>query len=259
MSGLGAPTSSTGGFNPDALSPLQSGASLFGNRMLRTILPNDQIAAGSTIATSIEPVRTALAPIREQRYVGIAQQLQLADDPVTAAMLSRSSTVRAQRVTGHPKRVRVLQRFGWSVERIRHVGVYAGDTVLRWTCSHAARDCLVIGERLAVARVIFWEQSTNREIVHGAGRRCGNTFRSRLRQRAQQSVHDPLRHLDVAARHGRRRTGIHNRPLWSNDPHRSHDARSRRNIFRKQTTKYIEARRVSNRLDRVHAALDLRI
>jgi len=69
-----------------------------------------------------------------------------------------------------PDGIRVLESFGGSVQGIRHVGVHAGDAVLRWARAHAAGDGFVVGKRFAGA----WIDSADGQIIHCAGSGGGN-------------------------------------------------------------------------------------
>ena len=137
--------------------------------------------------------------------------------------------------------------------------VHARDSVLCRTRAHAAGNGFVVRKRLACPRMRAGEESTDGEIVHRSGRGGRNQIRHGLRQRAKKGVDDALRHLNVPSGHCRRRTGVYYSSLRCNYPNRSHHARRRWNVFRQQTTKYIEACRVRDRFDSIDTTLDLRI
>src|SRR5690349_4667706 len=104
---------------------MQTNASFRRNRRLEAITLNDNISAWHAIVPFVQPVGTAQTPVGQKRDFGIAQQFQLAHDPIAASILSHSSTVWAKRVPRYPKWIRILQRFGWSVQRISHMRVYS--------------------------------------------------------------------------------------------------------------------------------------
>ena len=99
--------------------------------------------------------------------------------------------------------------------------------------------------------------AADREIVHGAGSRGGNTIRNCLGQSAQQHVDDALRGFNISAGHCCRRPGVDDGALGSNDPDRTHETCGRGNIFGEQTAEDIKACRIGDGCDRIDAALNL--
>src|SRR6185312_2229826 len=136
--------------------------------MFRAVSANYEITTRSAITAALKAIRTALAAVCQERYVGVAEQLELAHNAVTSDVLSCSTAVRAEGIASHAKWIRILQSFRGSVQRIRHVRVDARDAVLRWTRAHSACDGLVISKWLAGTRVVFREESADGEIVHRA-------------------------------------------------------------------------------------------
>ena len=80
-----------------------------------------------------------------------------------------------------------------------------------------------------------------------------------MRQCAKQHIYNALRRFHIPARNRCRWTRIHYRPFRSNDPNRTHQSASRRHIFNQQAPEYVETCGISNSLDSIDAAFNLRI
>src|SRR4051812_31700477 len=133
--------------------------------------------------------------------------------------------------------------------------VNARNAGLAATRAHSPGNGFVEGEGTAGTRV----DTSDGEIVHGAGSRGGNAIGDGLRERAQQHVYDALRSLNVSARDRGRRPGIYDGSCGSDDFNGTHQPSRRRNIVREQTTEDVEACRIRNRRHRIYTALNLRI
>src|ERR1700722_12236829 len=131
----------------------------------------------------------------------------------------------------------------------------ARDSGLGGSRTHPASDGLVIGKRSAGTRV----NSADGQIIHGTGGSSWNSIWNSFRQRSQQDVHDARRSLDVTAGNRGGWVGVHNCPPGSDYPDGPHQSGGGRDIVGQQTTKDIEAGRVGDCLDGIHAAFDLRI
>ncbi len=135
-----------------------------------------------------------------------------------------------------------------------------------WVCTpetpgFVGRAPMPAGDRLIVSEGLAVRGSTPPMVrlfivpEAAAGILSGMAWASAL----QHNVDDALRSFDVAARHCHRWARIHNRSVRRDHPDGTHQACGGRNILRQQTTENIEARGVGDRLDRIYAALDLRI
>ncbi len=172
---------------PGASSPAHFGGSSSPSRRLRPT---------RAVLTTLAPARGVQPALGDQGESHRLERLDLAHDPVAAALSARSARPATQRDLTHPHRVLGLERLDRGVERVRHrhmdrarpVGVGAGAL--------ATAGRLVVGEAVA----------GQGEVVHRAlalrgGRRA--TGKSR-----EDEVGNATRRLDVARGHGGRRLRV---------------------------------------------------
>src|SRR5579864_1330747 len=252
---LSSPPSATGSFNRNPFALAQASAELAGHRLDRAIVTRNESFPWGAVRSSCEATRSARAPIGQQRHFAVGQHLNLADNAVAAAKLSLATAARAQRIPAHPQRICILQRLRRGVQGVRHVGVHSRNPSLAGPSAHSSGNGLVISEGLARARI----DPADGQVVHRPRRRSRDAIGNGLRQRPQYHVDDSLRRLDVPSSNCRRRPRVHDGPLRRNDLDRPHQPCRCRNVLREQAAKHIEARRISDRSNRVDAPLNLRV
>src|SRR5579871_4537309 len=100
----------------------------------------------------------------KQGHLAIGKDFDLTDDAVASMESASSAACRSKRVGTDAQRICIFQSLCGSVQRVSHVSVHAGDTVLCWARAHASSDRFVIGEGLACESI----DAANGQIVHGS-------------------------------------------------------------------------------------------
>src|ERR1700677_1187887 len=148
-----APAAAAGRFNSDALARLQPRTELSRHYFHRAIIADHGRLPGSAVAASVESPWRARATFGEQGYFAIGEDFNLADDAIATWVLSGAAAVCSQQISPHSQGIAILQGLGGRVQRIRHVGVNAGNPRLGRPRAHAAGDGFIVSEGIADARV----------------------------------------------------------------------------------------------------------
>src|SRR5208282_3483461 len=228
-------------------------------------MPDDQSAAGSAVGSAGQAVGSTGTAVREQGDLGVGQHFNFTHDSVPTCVEARASAVGAKRILPQANWVSVFESLSRSVERIGHVGVDAGDSVLSAASAHATGDSFVISEGLLGARVIVSRIIVSRiraadgEVVHGSGGSGGDAVGNRLRQRFQKYVDNSLRSLNVASSDGGGRLCVDHGSRWRDYTDGAHEAGGGGHVLAEQAAEDVEAGRVGDGLYRVDRALDLRV
>src|ERR1019366_5935606 len=141
------PAAAARGFDANSFAAPQACAALAGHEIGGTVGAKYLSASRRSVFAARETVRPGLAPVSEQSHRSVGQHFHFSDDAVAAAMFAFPAAARAQRILHHSQRITVFQRFGGSVERIGHVGVYARDAVVGGTGARASGNGFVVRER----------------------------------------------------------------------------------------------------------------
>src|SRR5262245_51290830 len=86
--------------------------------------------------TASEAVGLQLAPIREHRHLGVAEEFDFTDDAISTGILPLAPRVMADGILRDPERKGVFQSLDGRVQRIRHVRMRGVHT---WQTGPAAR------------------------------------------------------------------------------------------------------------------------
>ena len=157
--------------------------------------------------------RRVPAALGDQRQLHRRERLELAHDPVAAAVRARAARAAPDRVLDDPQRELELQRLDRRVQRVRHRDVHAGRAVGVRARALAAAERLVVREGVGAER----------EVVHRA-------LAERAAERAEDEVGDAARGLDVAGDDGGGRLGVQQRAARRDHRHRPQRARVGRDV-----------------------------
>ena len=155
---------------------------------LRRACPLQGVAAELAWLAAVEAERGVRAStFGEDRDAERLQELDLADDAVSAAMFPCSARTAADRELADADGIAAFDYFGIGQSRVGHVRVNGIGPVGLGRGSAAAADRLVVTERPVAEG----------QVVHRPLTRGGHS------QRAEQHIDDALRSLDVASHHRR--------------------------------------------------------
>ena len=160
-------------------------------RLRRQLLAVEQVAPARAGLAAVGAGRRVAAALGEQRVAHRRERLELAHDPVAAAVLAVAAGAAPQRVAHDAQRELQLERLDRRVERVRHRDVHAARAV------GVRAGALAAAERLVVGEVVGAE----REVVHRA-------LAERAAERGEHEVGDARRGLDVARHHRGRAAGV---------------------------------------------------
>ena len=163
--------------------------------------------------------------------------------------------LRAERVLNHAKRIGVFEGFDGRVEGVGHVGVMAAGAVRLRRGSMTTGDGFVIGVGLAGARI----DSTDGQVVHGAGACGGDAIGQSRSERTHERIDDALRGFDIAAGNGCGRTRVDDGARGSEDLDGTHEAGGGDGAAGQQAAEDIENGGPGDGVDRVDAAGNLRV
>ena len=107
-------------------------------------------------------------PLRHKGNGGVAQEFDLPDDAVAAAMLSPAPAASPYGVAAHPERICVFERFNRGVQGVGEMGVDGVFPIAPGASAHAAARCLVVGVWAALPGACAVVHAPDGEVVHRA-------------------------------------------------------------------------------------------
>src|SRR3954453_12374202 len=145
-----SPTNPTDSFAMAATSRCLDPQTLTGAQATRRprleLLAVQQVAAPLTRLTAVGARRRVASTLGEQGVAHVGERLELADDPVAAAVRAAAAGAAPQGVARHAQRELELERLHRGVERVGHRDVDAARAVGVGACPLPAPERLVVGE-----------------------------------------------------------------------------------------------------------------
>ena len=148
----------------------------------------------------------------------------------------------------------MFQGFNGRVPGIGHMGLHRIHAVSRRPGSHPSGDSFVIGVIPSALRI----RATDDEVTHRPGARRGDAIGQGFGERSQEYIHNPLRHLHIPARHGRRCSRVDSRAFRGNHGQGNHAPRIGRDVKFDEAAEDIEDRGQRHGIHGIDTASHLR-
>ncbi len=135
-----------------------------------------------------EAIGLQLAPIREHRHLGVAEEFDFTDDAIPTGVLPLATRAMANGVLRDPEGKGMFQSLDRCVQRIRHVRMRGVHTWQTGPAARATSDGLIVRVMLTTP----WVIATYCDVVHGAAAGRGDAIRPGLMQGPKDHVDDAL-------------------------------------------------------------------